>query len=341
MLSQLGRSIRKRALAIQNRDRLRRTLGTAVSDHKRLVFSLFTDEQMLFAPFCIPTDVPDIQPVILLNGVSRDDFEWISNIHPNVPIVRLRATLTNNQKSILPHAAVVNDLLTVLNQPFCLQDADCFAVDPAFYESLSLNVDQDYAAGPFVKMRTRCDVLMPHTYFLLFNPTLINRVQAKYGVSADITKSLPPVAAEKIHAIGYEPGQYPDTFKDYFDTLQALFLLLSAEGWNFKTLGGENSSIYHIGGTSYIRYSDCDLTHWDCWPLSVHYFNLRLLEFEINQRFVDRFKYLYDLHESTEQLLQAHPVFLRSNRCLWINELLESLEASHVAMTKKASSSGR
>ena len=40
----------------------------------------------------------------------------------------------------------------------------------------------------------------------------------------------------------------------------------------------ENRDLCHIGGTSYLKNSDYDLTHWDYWPLSVRYFNLRLME---------------------------------------------------------------
>ena len=70
-------------------------------------------------------------------------------------------------------------------------------------------------------------------------------------------------AAEAIAALGYEPDQYPDYNKDYFDTLQAFWLLSQSEGLSFRELPGFEDSVIHIGGTSYLHRSDIELAHRD------------------------------------------------------------------------------
>ena len=136
----------------------------------------------------------------------------------------------------------------------------------------------------------------------------------RFRISATSASDLLPAAQEKIRQLGYKPGQYPEQFKGYFDTLQAFWLLALAEGYQFKQIPGVGESVFHIGGTSYLHSSDYDLAHWDYWPLSVIYFNLRLLELPAGERFREQFREIFDRFESSDHLLILFPTFSDSRR---------------------------
>ena len=55
--------------------------------------------------------------------------------------------------------------------------------------------------------------------------------------------------------------------------------------------------------------SDYDLEHWDYWPLSVIFFNLKLLELPAGKRFQDRFTGIINKFGSSENLLAVYPEF--------------------------------
>jgi hypothetical protein len=332
-MRRLKQSVRDKALSFHNRRRLRGMIGETIAEDATVVFFVFTPDLVHFAPFCIPHNVANIQAIALLNGVSREDADWMRCLHPNIPVVPLSSSLTGNAKSMLPHATVINDLFAVLDRPFCIQDPDCFVTDNRFYDAVSLDAEQHFAAGPFTKMPTDHDHVLPDTFFILFNTQVFKRIERTYRVSADITRDLPAAAAHKIEAIGYSAGQHPEQFKGYFDTLQAFWLLSLAEGYSFKKLDGEGRTLFHIGGTSYLKNSDYELDHWDYWPLAVRYFNLRLIERDMSERFRDRFQHLIQLHGSADQVLRDYPQFLQSNRYRDITLILESFEIGEPAAT--------
>ena len=83
------------------------------------------------------------------------------------------------------------------------------------------------------------------------------------------------------------------------------------------------TDIFHIGGTSYLHKSDYDLAHWDYWPLSVIYFNLKLLELPAGHRFRERFSSILDKYESSERLLELHPEFQQTWRYREMQTILD------------------
>ncbi|QDV69528.1 hypothetical protein Poly24_32440 [Rosistilla carotiformis] len=325
MLRKLVRRYRATHLSHTNRRALRRVVTGGKVRGRVPIFFIFTPELVHFAPFCMHEDLPGFESVIVLNAVSADDEFWLRKTLPNRPLVRLSASLRSNSQSMLAHADVLKDLCAVCPATFCIQDPDCFVTDPAFYGSVSMDPDVHFAAGPFTKSTTDHGHDIPDTFFLMLHGAAVQRIRDKFGVSADVTVELPSAAANALRTIGYKPGEYPEQFKGYFDTLQAYWLLSLAEGRSFNKLPGDGTSLYHIGGTSYLINSDLDLSHWDFWPLSVRYFNMRLLEFDCLARFRERFRYLNDIHGTAGRLLLDYPAFLKSSRYSNVDRILNAV----------------
>ena len=98
-------------------------------------------------------------------------------------------------------------------------------------------------------------------------------------------------------------------------------------GYGVRHLAGAGQSVFHIGGTSYLHKSDYDLEHWDYWPLSVIYFNLRLLELPLGERFHGRFAQILQRYGGSEKLLDTYPEFREGRRFNEMQRLLESIAA--------------
>jgi hypothetical protein len=257
-----------------------------------------------------------------MNAVPADDVKWIRSIHPDLPLVELKNSLSGNADSLLPHGEVLNDLFDVSNGNFCIQDPDCFVTDDRFWDQVSLS-EHDFAGGAFWEQVAAHDHLLPQTFFLVFNLEWFRAMAAEYDIDANVIRSLSPQAQRKIESIGYQGGQFPQEFKGYFDTLQAYWVLSLAEGRTFREIPGRGNSIFHIGGTSYLHKTDIELSHWDYWPLSVHYFNLRILELPPGKRFRERYKQLFEMYGSAQQLLDANREFRGGWRCAEIDLIVD------------------
>lgn len=313
-LNRFKQKLRGFLLSRDNAKRLRRALQNIANSGSTPIFFIFTPDIVHFAPYCIPQDADGFEPVLVLNSVSVEDRKWIEEIHPGRLIISLRTSLSGNSASLLSHADVINALFATNERPFCIQDPDCFVIDAGFWKQVKIDPSNEMAAGPFTKSTTRYDHVLPDTFFLILNPYVFDEICSRYGISAGSETELIPIAQEAIQKLGYGKSEYPEDFKGYFDTLQAFWVLALSEGKDFKRLPGSGKMVFHIGGTSYLHKSGYDLSHWDYWPLSVIYFNLRLLEMPQGERFRPRFQALIEGYGSSDQLLLEYPEFLNTWR---------------------------
>jgi len=317
--------VRRVALSKLNQHRLRTGMRRKLQRETIPIYFIFTPDIVHFAPYCIPVGVDGFEPILVLNSVSESDEKWLRTIHPDRVIIPLKVSLRGNRKSMLSHGEVLNDLFAISDRLFCIQDPDCFVTDPSFWKHVELEPLRDMACGPFAKKTTNHDHVLPDTFFMMLNPSLFKDISKRYGILASNTKQLLPVAQKMIKQLNYHPGQYPEQFKGYFDTLQAFWLLALSEGYQFRQIPGAGHIVFHIGGTSYLHSSDYDLCHDSYWPLSVIYFNLRLLEKPAGERFRARFKGILDRFESPDHLLSLYPEFDKSPRFTEIQTLLSHI----------------
>lgn len=326
MFSSLVHRYRRARLARINRRSLRKVLDNGKVRGRIPIFFIFTPDLVHFAPFCIEEDLDDFEAVIVLNAVSHEDELWLGERLPERPVVNLTASLRGNKQSMLAHGDVLNDLCAVCPGRFCVQDPDCFVTDRAFYAGIEFDPQRHFAAGPFSKSATDHEHHVPDTFFLMLQGAAVQRTEERYGISADVTRKLSVAAVSKLREIGYVRGDFPEQFKGYFDTLQAYWLVSMANGLKFNKIPGDGTQMCHIGGTSYLKNSELDLAHWDYWPLSVRYFNMRLLENPALAPFRERFAYLKQMHGSADQMLIDYPEFLRSERYRSISTILKVIE---------------
>lgn len=316
-------NLRQKFLAQHNRSRLKRGLD-GVWD-RTPVFFIFTPEIVHLAPYCTQNiDRSRFAPVMITNAVPSDDVAWIRSVNSELPLIELKNSLRKNSASLVSHGDVLNDLFSVAKGHFCIQDPDCFVVEESFWGGVDVGANE-FASGAFWEHLEKHNHVLPHTFFLMFNLDSFRDIQNRFSIDAGVIRKLPTAAANHVRSLGYTPGIYPHSFKDYFDTLQAYWVLSLSDQQIFRELPGERKSIFHIGGTSYLHKSDIDLAHWDYWPLSVHYFNLRVLELPLGERFRGRHREITERYTSAAGLLASNSEFSNGWRRAEIDLIMDKV----------------
>lgn len=279
------------------------------------VFLIVTPDLVHIIPFVLSHIRDPFFPVLVGNGISVEDRQWLPSVLEGKPVFQFKTTLRGNRNNLLAHGAAIDCLWQAWPGHFCLQDPDCFVTNPSFFHQVTMDDSRHYAAGPFHKRVYSPMEWVPETYFLLLNRKLVRRVKQEYGASAKTAHSPSEKATDILDKAGYPTHSYPEPFKDYFDTFQIYWLIAAYLGFSFKKLDGAEESVVHIGGMSYLhKTSDIPLDHWDYWPLNVHYLTLRLLELPELRRFLPRFEGLVTEHGDADTLIRKHPEYKLSQR---------------------------
>lgn len=291
-----------------NSRRANRAIKSLPAD-RLLSFIVVTPDLVHLAPLSTRNHGSGVQPVYVANGINRRDVAWLERISPGIPIVQLRASFRGDSETLIHHGEVIENLARSMDRAFCIQDADCFVLEEAFWATLALNQKTEYAVGPFERQAEDGRPPFPETFLLLLNAALMRELRDDHDITAYASPKPSRRATRFLQSAGYPPGTFLETRKPYYDTLQQYWVAASFQGLAFRCVSGEGSTVHHVGGTSYLHRTFDDLAHWDYWPLNVHYFHLRLLELPGCEMFRERFRSLADFHGSSAALLEAYPGF--------------------------------
>ena len=156
------KNLRCMVLRWVNHYRFHAALGGKL-DGQLPVFVIASPPDMHLAPFAVLHSHPRIRHIIVGNGLSAGDGEWIQAQVSAVPVVRLKASLKGNARTYLSHAEVIRACQKSSSADFAIQDADCFVTDPAWWNEFRLQSDSQYAAGPFYRPIHGLGAWMPDT----------------------------------------------------------------------------------------------------------------------------------------------------------------------------------
>ena len=322
--------VRGQILRIVNEARSRSFRRRIVSD-KIPVYIVVTPHLLHLAPIAARNHGRSFLPIFIGNGLSIEDRTWLKSVCPEVSILPLRASLGKNPDSLIEHGVVIDYLAQTESGFFCIQDADCFVTHVNFWDRVSLDLEKEYAVGPFTRKPSGDQREFPETFLLGLNAPLLTSLRKSYGIRSGTTSSTPNRRAQTLLTnAGYPPGNVLESLKDYWDTLQQYWIAATHLGYKYRHLEGEDSDVFHIGGTSYLFNRFDDLAHWDYWPLAVHYFHLRLLEFPACKPIRNRFIKLFEHHHSSHSLLKKHPGFEGGRRHKNIEIILHQMEVASV-----------
>jgi hypothetical protein len=327
MIERVGSELRSTVLDSLNERAAMKVCGGLPRD-RIPSFIVVTPELVHLAPLAARNNGARVQPVFVANGATADDVAWLRAMAPSVPVIRLWTSVRRKAGSLLHHGDVIEYVARASSRPFCIQDADCFVTDSAFWETLALDVEREYAVGPFSRKPEAGRPEFPETFLLMLNAPLMERLRRESGITAVAAAKLPPRARNALAAAGYPAGKYLETRKQYFDTLQQFWVAAMHDGFGFRLVEGDGESVHHVGGTSYLHRTFDDLAHWDFWPLNVHYFHLRLLELPACSAFRPRFQSLFEFHGSSRSLLGKYPEYASGRRRAESDRIIDRTSAA-------------
>jgi hypothetical protein len=308
--------VRQAALDIRNRSRVAAFANTLAAGGPP-IFVLVSPADLHFAPLAVILRSPLHRQVFVCNGLSASDLEWLSKTCPDVPMLKLDASLSGNAASYLAHGKVIELLASSFSDPFFIQDADCFVLNDRVFSQLTIPASGDYASGPYWKECPDWDHILPDTYLVGIQPASLARVRQRYGVGSAIYGAPPQRALTRLRERGLESDWRPEAGhgKHYFDTMQLSWVLATLNGETFRASPVPQEFLHHVGGTSYLAARPGqDLSHWDWWPLNTCYTTLCILERNAWIPLRRRFDHLFQRFGSAEMILKDFPEFSLSKR---------------------------
>ena len=307
-------TLKYQVLRIINRRRLLRASSSNDNFVRIPVFVIASPPDMHLAPLAVSCPIEKIKYIVLANGISNTDVDWIRSECPNVTVVQLRSSLSGNALTYLPHAEVIDLCYKISASDFIIQDADTFVTDPNWWRSISGDGCGHFARGPFGKEATSLGSKIPDTFLVRVN-RVSYKARENAGIRPHITKRAPGFITESLRKRGIVFPYFPDAYHDYFDTLQLHWISALLKNEEFEHLPGENECVFHVGGTSYLTAkNNIDPYHWDYWPLNTVYFNMRVLESARFSKFRHRFAWIYETYGTADKILDDFPGFLQSRR---------------------------
>lgn len=199
---------------------------------------------------CLKFVPPHVKIAIISNGLSDFENEWMKK--------NLRFEQLITLPSVFLHGDVIDLLVKNVKYPFGILDYDCFVFRPELFNE-ALNIDKkDQLNAFFYTANQSLNLEIPSTFFLYINAPVYRELISKYGINCTHYAyfQLPQKAREKLRTMGIDGKHRPESFKNYFDTLQALMMIGVAEGYsiNFKrkfpSRFTPSDEIFHVGGVS-------------------------------------------------------------------------------------------
>lgn len=281
------------------------------------IFILVSPADLHFAPLAVVHRSHLHRQVLVCNGLSDTDIGWLREMCPDVPLLRLDASLSGNAASYLAHGKVIELLADCFREPFFIQDADCFVLDDSVYSGLKIPGTGHYASGPYWKKCPDWEGILPDTFLVGIQPGSLARTLRSYGVNAGIFGAPPSKALARLRESGLDADWRPEAGngKDYFDTMQLSWVLATLDRETFLDTALPGNSLHHVGGTSYLAARPGqDLSHWDWWPLNTCYTTIRILEGGNWKQLRSRFEHLHQRFGNADRILSDYPEFLMSKR---------------------------
>jgi len=242
----IAQIVNGRVLAgLLNSRRLRRFHAEVVPASGGHFYVIVMPGTLHFLAPCLALIPSGIKVILVANGAAVWERRALEQSHPELALFTLRAL----PGSSLSHGDVITLLLKNNHAPFGILDHDLYVFDQTVYDQLILRPNE-FALALF--WGREHGIAYPHTFFLYFDPQLIQRVMRKFRIDARIYRRAPSRLREPLSQLGLAHGHFPKVYLDYFDTLQLLFAAAQATGMRWRAINGtEKRGSVHVGSTSF------------------------------------------------------------------------------------------
>lgn len=186
------------------------------------------------------------QMAFVLNGASGIEAAYLEKRFPQIPRVHVRTL----PKAIWPHGYLLNLLLRTSERDFAICDHDFYLFNPDVLTRLT-HRDREFAICATNWHNKRIGVTFPGTHFLVIRVAPVRDIMARYGVGAQLYKSIPGRVADAMAQMGLSAINPPKEYQTFFDSFLLLSALAIHEGLRVRALNCEVGRDHeHVGGTS-------------------------------------------------------------------------------------------
>lgn len=193
---------------------------------------------------------PQVKIAIISNGLSSYENEWLKE--------NIRCDQIIALSSVFLHGDVIDLLVKNVEYPFGILDYDCFVFRPELFIEAANIEKNDQLNAFFYTANQSLNLEIPSTFFLFINAPVYRELMSKYRINCThyAYYQLPLRVREKLRIIGIDGKHRPDSFKNYFDTLQALMMIGLVEGNSIKfkrklpSRFTPSDEVFHVGGVS-------------------------------------------------------------------------------------------
>ncbi len=239
---------------------------------QKLFFVIGVPGSLHIVELCLKYIPTNQKIVFIANGLSEWEIQWASkNLHTAEMLL---------VPMLLEHGQVLDFLLDEMPNPFGILDYDCFVFNQEIFKDISILEPEVMLNAVFVHSNPKLNIDIPETFMMYFNPSIIRAVQSKYHARSNIIDYdlVSKKAKKKLWAIGIDGQQYPEEYKNYFDSTRLWYALGIAEGYKCQfvrrmpTVSEPNDQIFHVGASSQNQNTKTK------WALRGSYFWRRCLE---------------------------------------------------------------
>jgi hypothetical protein len=172
-----------------------------------------------------------------------------------------------------------------------------------------VNIDGNHQLNAFFYTANQSlDLEIPSTFFLFINAPVYRELIKRYGINCTHYAyfQLPARVREKLKTLGIDGKHRPESFKNYFDTLQALMMIGVAEGYSidFKrrvpSRFTPSDEIFHVGGVADPN------SYKHLWGVRGSYLWRLVLEHHPDDQLRNYYGKIYGL-KSPEEVLDSFP----------------------------------
>jgi hypothetical protein len=216
----------------------------------------------------------NVNLVLILNGMDEWEEEKARYLLKPKGVIKIK------NDRMISHGKVLDMLFDNVLKPFGILDYDCFVFNSSLFQNIKKLEPGVMLNSAFYK-DSPIFGKTPHTFFCFFQTGTIRTIREKYKVDCGITdfsKKIPQKAVRQLMKIGIYEKNYPESGKNYFDTLRLIVSLGISEGYSCQYLdlhstnSTQNPDVFHVGGVANPNST------YGWWSVRGSYFWWRALE---------------------------------------------------------------
>jgi hypothetical protein len=264
--------------------------------------------------------------VLIDNGLSQVEKEWLSSMLPAIPFFKLITSMPWNPSFMASHGEAMDSLAGEASESIIFLDPDCYIIKSSLIQSMFSMLENMSIAALFSERNDQLGFAIPDTFCLGIQSDSLKDLRRKYRVKLGTSLVLESPLRELAIKQWGDPVPFPHPKKNFFDTIHTLVLATKLAQREVVILPVADGDAFHVLGTSYNRNNFRTPEARSILLLNSHYFHCSILE-KLNANVPNLIMAdLINYYGGSQGLLDRFPQFKDSEQRLVTDKLLQLLE---------------